>query len=317
MKASLKKFADRIRKKRYGKALETAFWFFWNIPGRLWNRIVFSFSKLIPDKIYIAHKYKSQMGKKLNLKNPVTYNEKLNWLKIYDRKDIYTVMADKYAVRDIIREKLGEEYLIPLLGVWERVEDIDFSELPDQFVLKCTHDSESAIICKDKSQFDERAARKKLSDAMKENFYYYSREWVYKNIKPRIIAEKYMEDGVDGELRDYKFFCFDGVPKALFVATDRGKGETKFDYFDVEFNHLDLIQHYPNAIQPIKKPVNFNKMLAFSEILAQGIPHVRVDFYEADSKLYFGELTFYHFGGYMPFEPESWDTVFGNWLNIP
>ncbi|MDY2699365.1 MAG: ATP-grasp fold amidoligase family protein [Lachnospiraceae bacterium] len=287
-----------------------------SLKQRIYRKICYLFGRLIPDKIYLKMMYQVNMGKKLNLKNPVCYNEKLNWLKLYDRKDIYTKMADKYAVREIISQRLGEEYLIPLLGVWEHVEDIDFSKLPNQFVLKCTHDSESVIICRDKSLFDEKAAVKKLSEAMKRNYYYYSREWTYKNIKPRIIAEKYMEDSVDGELRDYKFFCFDGIPKAMFVATDRGKGETKFDYFDVNFKHLDLIQHYPNATQPIRKPVNYDKMLEFSKILSKDIPHVRVDFYEVDGKLYFGELTFYHFGGYMPFEPESWDIVFGEWLKL-
>lgn len=287
-----------------------------SLKQRIYRKICYLFGRLIPDRPYLQMMYYVNMGKKLNLKNPVGYNEKLNWLKLYDRKEIYTRMADKYEVREIIREKIGEEYLIPLLGVWERAEDINFAELPDRFVLKCTHDSESVIICSDKRVFDEKAAVKKLSEALKTNYYYNGREWVYKNIKPRIIAEKYMEDSVDGELRDYKFFCFSGIPKAMFVATDRGKGETKFDYFDLNFNHLELIQHYPNAAKPIRKPANFDKMIAFSKILSEGIPHVRVDFYEVDGKLYFGELTFYHFGGYMPFEPESWDMVFGEWLKL-
>jgi len=287
-----------------------------SLKQRIYRKICYLFGRLLPDAVYLKMMYQVNMGKKLNLKNPVTYNEKLNWLKLYDRKTIYTKMADKYEVRDIVSRKLGEEFLIPLLGVWEKAEDIDFSSLPKQFVLKCTHDSESVVICKDKREFDQEKAIKKLSEALKKNYYYYSREWTYKNIKPRIIAEKYMEDSIDGELRDYKFFCFDGIPKALFVATDRGIGETKFDYFDLNFKHLDLVQHYPNAAQPIRKPANFDRMLEFSKILSAGIPHVRVDFYEVDGKLYFGELTFYHFGGYMPFEPESWDYVFGEWLKI-
>lgn len=287
-----------------------------SLKQRIYRKVYTTFGRLIPDKIYLKMMYQVKMGKKLDLKNPVTYNEKLNWLKLYDRKEIYTKMADKYAVREIVSQKLGDEYLIPLLGVWERAEDINFSQLPNQFVLKCTHDSESAIICRDKTTFDEKNTVKKLSDAMRKNYFYDSREWSYKNIKPRIVAEKYMEDSTDQELRDYKFFCFDGVPKALFIATDRGKGETKFDYFDINFNHLDLIQHYPNAKQPLRKPVNFDKMLEFAVKLSKDIPHVRVDFYEVDGRLYFGELTFYHFGGFMEFEPECWDTIFGEWLKI-
>lgn len=285
-----------------------------SLKQRIYRKICYLFGRLIPDRPYLQMMYYVNMGKKLNLKNPVSYNEKLNWLKLYDRKDIYSKMADKYEVRGIVKDKIGEEYLIPLLGVWDRPQDIDFDKLPNQFVLKCTHDSESVVICRDKSSFDKETAIKQLSEAMKINYYYNSREWVYKNIKPRIIAEQYMEDTVDGELRDYKFFCFQGVPKALFVATDRGIGKTKFDYFDLNFNHLDLLQHYPNADKPIRKPVNFDKMIEFSKILSKDIPHVRVDFYEVNGKLYFGEITFYHFGGYMPFEPESWDKVFGDWL---
>lgn len=285
-----------------------------SLKQRICRKICYLFGRLIPDRPYLQMMYYVNMGKKLNLKNPVGYNEKLNWLKLYDRKDIYSKMADKYEVRGIVKDKIGEEYLIPLLGVWDCSQDIDFDKLPNQFVLKCTHDSESVVICRDKSSFDRETAIKQLSAAMKINYYYNSREWVYKNIKPRIIAEKYMEDTVDGELRDYKFFCFQGVPKALFVATDRGIGKTKFDYFDLNFSHLDLLQHYPNADKPIRKPVNFDKMIEFSKILSKDIPHVRVDFYDVNGKLYFGEITFYHFGGYMPFEPESWDKVFGDWL---
>ena len=151
---------------------------------------------------------------------------------------------------------------------------------------------------------------------MKYNFYYIGREWPYKVIKPRIIAEQYMEDHVDGELRDYKFFCFDGEPKAMFIATDRSKGKTKFDYFDLEFNHLDIKQHYPNSKEQIRKPKNFEKMIELSRKLSKGLKHVRIDFYEVDGKLYFGEITFYHFSGFQPFIPEKWDMTFGDWLHI-
>ncbi len=281
------------------------------------NPIVFNLSKLVPDKIYLEHRYKRLMGKKLNLNPPVTYNEKLNWMKLYDRNPMYTKLADKYAVREYVKEKIGEDYLIPLLGVWDKADDIDFDKLPDQFVLKCTHDSESAVICKDKKHLDIEEVKKKLDRALKVNFYYYNREWVYKNISPRIVAEEYVEDEKDKELRDYKIFCFDGVPKAMFIATDRGIHKTKFDFFDMDFNHLDFTQHYPNSDVPVHKPEHFEEMKVLAHKLAEGLSQVRVDFYEANGKIYFGEMTFFHHGGTTPFEPEKWDYTFGEWFKLP
>lgn len=272
--------------------------------------------RFIPDRAYIQIYYFSHFRHFANLKKPTTYNEKLNWLKLYDRNPLYTKIVDKYEVKEYIAEKIGEEYVIPTLGVWDHFDDIDFDALPDQFVLKCTHDSEGLVICKDKSKLDLKAAKKKIEAALKLNFYYIGREWPYKNVKPRIIAEQYMEDHVDGELRDYKFFCFDGEPKAMFVASDRAINATKFDYFDLEYNHLDIKQHYPNAGK-VRKPVTFEKMIEFSKVLSKGMPHVRVDFYEVDGKLYFGELTLYHFSGFMPFQPAKWDRIFGDWIKLP
>lgn len=272
--------------------------------------------RFIPDKAYIQLYYFSHFKHFANLTQPTTYNEKLNWLKLHDRNPLYTKIVDKYEVKEYIAEKIGEEYIIPTLGVWDHFDDIDFDKLPDQFVLKCTHDSEGLVICKDKSKLDLKAAKEKIEAALKLNFYYIGREWPYKNVKPRIIAEQYMEDHVDGELRDYKFFCFDGEPKAMFVASDRAINETKFDYFDLEYNHLDIKQHYPNAGE-VRKPVTFEKMIELSKVLSKCMPHVRVDFYEVDGKLYFGELTFYHFSGFMPFQPAKWDRIFGDWIKLP
>ena len=272
--------------------------------------------RFIPDRAYIQIYYFSHFKHFANLKHPTTYNEKLNWLKLHDRNPLYTKIVDKYEVKEYIAEKIGEEYIIPTLGVWDHFDDIDFDKLPDQFVLKCTHDSEGLVICKDKSKLDLKAAKEKIKAALKLNFYYIGREWPYKNVKPRIIAEQYMEDHVDGELRDYKFFCFDGEPKAMFVASDRAINATKFDYFDLEYNHLDIKQHYPNAGK-VRKPVTFEKMIELSKVLSKGMPHVRVDFYEVDGKLYFGELTFYHFSGFMPFQPAKWDKTFGDWIKLP
>lgn len=274
------------------------------------------FLRFLPDEMYIQLNYFAHFKKFADLKNPVTYNEKLNWLKIHDRDPLYTELVDKYAVKEYVGQKIGEEYIVPTLGIWDSVDKIDFEALPNQFVLKCTHDSEGLVICKDKTQLDFEAAKEKLRQCQKQNFFYIGREWPYKHVKPRIIAEQYIEDHIDGELRDYKFFCFDGEPKAMFIASERSKGTTKFDYYDLEFSHLDIIQKYPNAETPRRKPVCFDEMIKFSKVLSKGFPHVRVDFYEVDGKLYFGEMTFYHFSGFMPFNPSCWDSRFGEWINL-
>ena len=273
--------------------------------------------RFLPDRAYIQLYYFAQFKKFCNLRNPKTYNEKLNWLKLHDRNPDYPKLVDKYEAKKQVARIIGEEYIIPTLGVWDSFDEIDFDALPDQFVLKCTHDSEGVVVVRDKKKLDFPAAREKLTHALSQNFYYMGREWPYKNLKPRIIAEKYMEDHVDGELRDYKFFCFDGEPKAMFVASDRTDHGVFFDYFDLDFNHLDIRQKYPNAAKSIRKPDNFEKMIELSRRLTKGFPHVRADFYEVDGKLYFGELTFYHFSGFMPFQPEKWDGIFGDWLKLP
>ena len=259
------------------------------------------------------------MNKKLNLKNPKTFNEKLQWLKLYDRKPEYTKMVDKYEAKKYVAEKIGEEYIIPTLGVWDNFDDIDFDSLPNQFVLKCTHDSGTIVICTDKSNFDIESAKQKIDSRMTFNYYYMWREWPYKDVKPRIIAEKYMVDSTTEELRDYKFFCFNGEVKALFVATDRQKSgeEVKFDFFDANYNHLPIRQGHPNALIPPKKPECFEEMKKLAQKLSENIPQVRVDFYEVDGKIYFGELTFSHYGGIVPFEPEKWDYKFGDWITLP
>lgn len=272
--------------------------------------------RFMPDAMYIQLNYFAHFKRFCNLNEPKTYNEKLNWLKIHDRNPLYTTLVDKYEVKKYVDEILGG-YTIPTLGVWNRFDDIDFNQLPNQFVLKCTHDSEGLVIVKDKSTLDIQKAKEKIEAALKQNFYYIGREWPYKNVEPRIIAEPYLEDHVDGELRDYKFFCFNGQPKLMFVASDRIKNATKFDYYDLEFNHLNIVQKYPNAGAPLRKPITFEKMIEFSKVLSENFPHVRVDFYEVDGHLYFGELTFYHFSGFMPFKPSKWDEIMGSWLTLP
>ena len=275
---------------------------------------------LFPDKTYLKLKYRLSMKKKLNLKAPETFNEKLQWLKLYDRNPEYTVMVDKYLVRQYIADKIGEEYLIPLIGAWDDPDEIDFDKLPDRFVLKCNHNSGLGMyICKDKSLIDVSEIKKELKRGLRQNYYLNGREWPYKNVPRKIIAEQYMEDEKTQELRDYKFFAFNGEVKALFIATDRQKNgeETKFDFFDAEFNHLDFINGHPNAEVYPDKPVMFEEMKALAKKLSEGIPQVRVDFYEVNGKIYFGELTFSHWSGMVPFEPQEWDEKFGDWIELP
>lgn len=273
----------------------------------------------LPDKTYLKIKYKRIFGKPLDLDHPKTFNEKIQWLKLHDRNPLYTNLVDKYQVKEYISELIGKEYTVPTLGIWDNFDDIDFDSLPDQFVLKCTHDSGGLVICKDKSRLDISSARQKINDSLSRNYYYIFREWPYKNVIPRIIAEPYLEDHLTGELRDYKFFTFNGEPKILFVASDRMKEgeETKFDFFDMNYGHLKIQNGHPNSAILPERPQNFQLMKNLAAELSQGIPHVRVDFYEVNGKVYCGELTFSHFGGFVGFIPEKWDKIFGDWITLP
>lgn len=275
--------------------------------------------KNLSDEELIKLQYRQKFKKELNLDNPQTFNEKIQWLKLYNRKPIYTTMVDKYLAKGYIAERVGAEYVIPLLGRWDRFEDIDFDQLPDKFVLKCNHDCGSVFICKDKASFDYRSVGKRIKAALKENYYTATREWPYKDVKPCILAEKYMEDSTTHDLRDYKFFCFDGVVRAMFVASDRQvDGEdTKFDFFDDDFNHLDFSNGHPNANPMPEKPKSFETMKEIAGILSEGIPLLRVDFYEVNGRAYVGELTFFHWNGMVPFQPEEWDYKFGEWITLP
>lgn len=275
-------------------------------------------TSILSDKTYLKLRYYLTFNKKLNLKNPKTYNEKLQWMKLYDRNPLYTKIVDKYEVKKYIAEKIGEEYVIPTLGIWDRFEDIDFDKLPEQFVLKCTHDSGSVLICKDKTAFDYDVARSHFARCLKHDSYHSGREWAYKDVRPRIIAEEYMEDDFKTGLRDYKFFCFDGKVKALFIATERGIEGTdvKFDFFDENFNHLPFKHGHEQASITPSMPEHFEKMKEISARLSEGFRHVRIDLYNVNGKIYFGEMTFYHHCGFVPFEPEEWDHTFGSWINI-
>jgi len=272
-----------------------------------------------PDEWYLKNEFKIRLGKKLDLKNPKSFSEKLQWLKLYDHNPLYTRLVDKYKVKEYVAEKIGEQYVIPLLGVWDRFDDIDFSKLPEQFVLKCNHDSGNVFVCRDKSCFNYADCRKGLERSLKRNYYYFGREWAYKGVPRKIIAETYMEDEETKELRDYKFFCFDGKVKAMFVASDRlvPNEEVKFDFFDPQFNRLNFRQGHPNSKILPAKPKNLELMIELAEKLSSSIPQVRVDLYEINSKVYFGEMTFYHFGGLTPFVPEEWDYTFGKWITLP
>lgn len=285
--------------------------------GILWASRMLHVDGLIPDKWYLQMLYRRVFDKKLDLKNPKGFNEKLFWLKLYDRRPDYTIMVDKYAVKDYVANIIGEQYIIPTLGVWDKPEDINWDSLPNQFVLKCTHDSGGLVICRDKNALDKEAAIKRIRKCLKREYYKAGREWPYKNVPHRIIAEKYMEDKSVGDLPDYKFFCFDGEVKALFIGTERGSGDVKFDYYDADFNHLDLIQMHPMSGKVLPKPENFEKMKELASKLSKGIPHVRVDFYNINGAIYFGEMTFYHHGGVIPFHPEEWDNTFGSWIKLP
>jgi hypothetical protein len=225
-------------------------------------------------------------------------------------------MVDKADAKKVVANLVGEKYLIPTIGVWDNFDDIDFDALPTQFVLKTTHGSGGVIVCKNKAKFNFKEARKKIAASFEFNYFVYGREWPYKNVKPRIIAEKLMVDESGTELKDYKFFCFYGEPKVMFIATDR-PDDTRFDFFDMNFNHLPFTNGHENAIKQLNKPQNFELMIDLAKKLSKDIPHVRIDLYNINGKIYFGEFTFFHWGGMVPFVPEEWDYKFGNWLTLP
>ena len=271
-----------------------------------------------PEK-YIRRIFYKRMSYPLNLDSPTTYSEKLQWLKLYWHHPLLPTLVDKYAVKEYVSNQIGEQYIIPTLGVWDNVSDIDWESLPNQFVLKCTHDSGGLVIFPDKAKLDKSAAISKLKKSLAQNYYYYGFEWPYKSVKPRIIAESYMHDSRLDDLPDYKFFCFDGEVKALFIATERNikDVEVKFDFYDSDFNHLPFTQGHPNSSGIINKPESFEEMKELACKLSKGFPHVRVDFYEIDGQVYFGEMTFFHHGGWTKFNPKKWDDIFGSWINLP
>lgn len=281
--------------------------------------LIKTLSKIIPDKFFINLKFKRFFGRFVNFNNPQTYNEKLQWLKLYNRNPLYNVLVDKYRVKKYVKEKIGSQYVIPCLGVWNHFDEIDFDSLPEQFVLKTNHDCGGVVVCKDKSGFDFKAAKKKLEHHLKNNYYWEHREWPYKDVKRVIFAEKYMVDESGYELKDYKWFCFDGEPRFLFIAQDRDNVEedTKFDFYDMEFNLMPFTNGHPNSGVKREIPIGFDKMKKLAAKLSEGMPHVRVDFYNINGKIYFGEMTFFHWSGFVKFEPEEWDYKLGSYIRLP
>ena len=287
------------------------------VKQRIYRKICVCFGKYISDKTYLKLLYETRIGKKLNLKNPITFDEKLQWLKLYDRKDEYTVWADKYEVRNYVAEKLGEQYLIPLLGVWNSADELKLDDLPEQFVLKCTHDSASVCICTNKKNFDWNAAMDKLQKSLNQNYYWHSREWPYKNITPRIIAEAYMTDESGTELKDYKIYTFGGEPYLIQVDFDRFHNHRR-NLYTTEWEYIDeTIEYSKDPNVKIAKPEHLEEMLECSRKLAVGTISLRTDFYSINGKIYFGEITFYQEAGFAHFEHEEFAEKLGDQIKLP
>ena len=278
--------------------------------------LLYRFARLFPDRLFLELLFPLRTGYKLNLKDPRTFNEKLQWLKLYDRNPEYTKMVDKFEAKKYVANIIGEDHIIPTLAVYDRVEDIDFDTLPSRFVLKCTHDSGGIVICKDKAALDKQAAIEKLRHGLKQNYFYQNREWPYKNVKPRIIAEEYMTDGND-ELKDYKVFNFNGVPRLIEVDYNRFKGHLR-NLYSTEWEKIDATIKYPSEPgRSFDRPAALGEMLHLAKDLSIGIPHVRTDFYIVDGKVLFGELTFFHGSGMEPISPASFNETMGQWLKLP
>lgn len=297
--------------------IQRGFWYLFHKPSVLVDSLWCKLAFIVPDKVFLLVHFRLLMGYRLNLKNPRSFNEKLQWLKLYDHHEEYTRMVDKYEAKKLVSSIVGSKYVIPTLGVWDSVDEIDWMALPERFVVKATNDSGGVVICKDKSSFDIESAKNKLRKYGKRDYSLVSKEYPYKNVKHRFLAESYIEDESGYELKDYKFFCFNGQVKFLFVATGRQQNDTRFDFFDENFNHLPIINGHPNADRCPTEPINFEEMKAVASMLSKGIPHVRIDLYNVNGKIYFGEYTFFHWSGLVPFNPQKWDYVFGSYLDLP
>lgn len=269
------------------------------------------------DELYLRLLYFLRVGKILHLNPPRTFNEKLQWLKLYDRHSEYTKMVDKAAAKEYVAGIIGKEYIIPTLGVWDEFEDIDFDALPNQFVLKCTHDSGGLIVCNNKEKLDIEKAKKKINKSLRKNYFHGTREYPYKNVKPHVLVEKYMEDENE-ELQDYKLMCFNGKVKCSFVCSERFSSDgLKVTFFDRNWIKMPFYRKYPNSKVTIFKPHSYDKMVELAEKIASKIanPFIRIDFYNIKGQIYFGEITFYPGSGMEPFYPAKWDRIFGDWID--
>ncbi len=289
-------------------------------PKKILTFILNKGAKLFSDKRFIKMKFYIEMGQKLDLDNPKTFNEKLQWLKLYNRKPEYTTMVDKFAVKEYVANIIGEERIIPTLGIWNSFDEIDFNSLPNQFVLKTTHGGGGGgvVICKDKNTFDKQKAKKVLQKSLNSDIYWNYREWPYKDVPKRIIAEQFMSNN-DKDLEDYKIHCFNGEPKFILVCGNRyGKGAMIDDFYTPEWELMDVRRPgHPRSEKASKTPEQLGQMLELSRILSKDIPFLRTDFYIIQSRIYFGELTFFPASGMSKFEPQEWDKKFGNWLKLP
>lgn len=272
-----------------------------------------SCGRWLPTKLYLSILYRINIGQKLDWKSPKTFNEKLNWIKLYDRNNLYTKLADKYTVKSIVEERIGKKYVVENYGVWSSWDEIDFSSLPEKFVLKCTHDSGGAFICKDKKSFDFEGTRKRICKNLKRNPYYATREWPYKNIPSRIIADKLLENNHGKELMDYKFWCFNGVPTYMYCTIKAN--EVYENFYDMKFNPVMIDHGSPRHSPEFEKPECFDEMRLLASKLSKGIPFVRIDFFQVDGKVYFGEYTFFDWGGTAPFGGD-WDIKLGSLINL-
>lgn len=274
-------------------------------------------SPIISDKIYLMIFHRLYLGYKLDLKHPKTYQEKLQWLKLYNRVPEYTIMADKVKAKEWVAKKIGWEHIIPTIGVWKTPNEINFDALPDKFVMKCNHNSGLGMcICKDKSKLNIEEVKAELWKGIKQNYFLHAREWPYKDIPRRIFAEKFMTDGNNADLTDYKFFCFDGEPFMMYVSQDNAKNTTT-DFFDMDYNRLPIRMKDPNSANPPSKPEKYEEMKALARILSKGIPHVRVDFYVINNCIYFGEMTFFHNAASTKVSPNEWNYKLGDMIKLP
>jgi hypothetical protein len=274
--------------------------------------------RIIPDKLYLKLKYRIILRRKLSFSTPRTFNEKIQYLKLHQKDSLYSIISDKYLVRQYISEKIGEKYLIPLHGVFNKVEDIDYDKLPEQYVLKCNHDSGTVILCDDQNTQDIIHNSRILNKALNINYYYQHREHCYKNIQPRVLCEALLKSETEKQIMDYKIMCFNGKAKCLFLTRDRlASTGLKLNFYDLNMEKLPFRRVYQNFTDSIVVPSNIDEMISIAEKLAKDFTFIRVDLYSIDSRIYFGELTLYPGSGFEAFDPEEYDYKLGSWINLP